>query len=81
MMTQENAKADPFAAETLVYIRHLQAAEVNELLPPNLLQEINDADELYAVLSGEGVQLAIVEGREAAFAAALAHDLQPMSVH
>jgi len=33
------------------------------------------------VASADGVHLAVVQGREAAFAAARSHDLKPLSVH
>lgn len=71
----------PFEAEAFVYIRHMDADEVKALLPPNALSEVSHPNELFAVTTADGVQIAVVEGREAAFAAALAHDLKPLSVH
>jgi hypothetical protein len=51
------------------------------MLPPDALADVSDPDDLFVVASADGQSLAIVEGREAAFAAALAHDLSPLSVH
>ena len=72
---------DPFERDAFVYIRHLDAGEVETMLPPNALEQIAHPDDLFVVSSADGVRLAVVEGREAAFAAARAHDLRPLSVH
>ena len=64
-----------------VYIRHLDDGEIRSLLPPEALADVDDPDDLFVVASADGQRLAIVEGREAAFAAALANDLNPLSVH
>ncbi len=72
---------NPFDAEGLVYIRQMDADEINTVLPPNALADVEDPEELFAVLSADGERLAIVEGRDAAFAAARAHSLKPLSVH
>jgi len=66
---------------TFVYIRHLDDGEIRSLLPPEALADVDDPDDLFVVASADGQRLAIVEGREAAFAAALANDLSPLSVH
>jgi hypothetical protein len=66
---------------TFVYIRHLADGEIRSLLPPEALDDVADPDDLFIVASADGQRLAIVEGREAAFAAALANDLNPLSVH
>ena len=79
-MTTENT-TDPFEQNAFVYIRHLDAGEIETLLPPNALEQIAHPDDLFVVYSADGVRLAVVEGREAAFAAARAHDLKPLSVH
>ena len=68
-------------AEPIVYIRHLGADEVRDLVPANALEGIGHPEDLFMVSSAEGQQLAIVEGRDAAFAAARLHDLTPVSVH
>lgn len=64
-----------------VYIRHLDDGEIRSLLPPEALADVDDPDDLFVVASADGQRLAIVEGRDAAFAAALANDLRPLSVH
>jgi hypothetical protein len=76
-----NEKPNPFEGQSFVYIRHLEDSEARGLLPPDALADIGDLDDLFVVASADGQRLAIVEGREAAFAAALAHDLSPLSVH
>lgn len=67
--------------ETLVYVRPISADELEHILPANALEELDTTDDLFAVHSADGVRLAIVEGREAAFAAARAHKLTPASLH
>ena len=74
-------KTDLFEQENFVYIRHMDASEVRDLMPANALEEVAEPEDLFMVSSAEGVRLAIVQGREAAFAAARAHDLNPLSVH
>ena len=68
-------------AAPIVYIRHLGADEVRDLVPANALEGIGHPEDLFMVSSADGQQLAIVEGRDAAFAAARMHDLSPVSVH
>ncbi|WP_353255658.1 DUF1150 family protein [Hyphomonas sp.] len=68
-------------SNAFVYIRPLDDGEIRSLLPPDALGDVADPDDLFVVASAEGQRLAIVEGRAAAFAAALAHDLNPLSVH
>jgi hypothetical protein len=79
-MTTE-LKTNPFENEAFVYIRHLDADELQSLMPANAMRDVNDPEELFVVLSADGIRLAVVEGRDAAIAAALANDLQPLSVH
>lgn len=74
-------KTNPFESESFVYIRHLDMGEVSGFLPPDALADVDDPEDLFIVASADGQRLAIVEGREAAFAAALANDLSPLSVH
>ena len=80
MMTTE-LKTNPFESDAFVYIRHLDEDELQTLMPANAISQIKDPDELFVVLSADGVRLAVVEGRDAAIAAALANDLKPLSVH
>ena len=79
-MTSE-LKTNPFDSEAFVYIRHLDADELPGILPANAIDQIVAPDDLFVVASADGVQLAVVQGREAAFAAARMNDLQPLSVH
>ncbi|MBU3920331.1 DUF1150 family protein [Hyphomonas sp.] len=74
-------KSTAFEGNSLVYIRHLDDGEIRSLLPPDALDDVSDPEDLFVVASADGQRLAIVEGREAAFAAALANDLRPHSVH
>jgi len=79
MLNDENTSR--FDADPIVYIRHLGADEVRDLVPANALEGVGHPDDLFVVSSADGQQLAIVEGRDAAFAAARMHDLKPLSVH
>ena len=74
-------KSNPFEGDAFVYIRHLDEGEIRAMLPPDALDDVGDPDDLFVVTAADGRSLAIVEGREAAIAAALANDLQPLSVH
>jgi hypothetical protein len=78
---KSNVKSNPFDRNTFVYIRHLDEGEIRNLLPPDALADVDDPEDLFVVASADGQNLAIVEGREAAFAAAFANDLHPLSVH
>jgi len=79
MLNDENTLR--MQADAIVYIRHLAAGEVNDLVPANALEGVGHPEDLFLVSSAEGQTLAIVEGRDAAFAAARLHDLTPVSVH
>lgn len=74
-------KTNPFERESFVYIRHMDLGEARGFLPPDALADIDDPEDLFIVASADGQRLAIVEGRDAAFAAARANDLSPLSVH
>ena len=74
-------KTNPFESDAFVYIRHLDAGELSGILPANAIDQIDAPDDLFVVASADGVRLAVVQGREAAFAAARSHDLKPLSVH
>lgn len=80
-MTTDFNNTSPFETDSFVYIRHMDAGEVTGLLPPDALADIDDPEDLFIVSSHDGQRLAIVEGREAAFAACHANDLRPLSVH
>jgi hypothetical protein len=75
------AKDSASNADRLVYIRALGPGEASRLLPPDAINDLDMDEPLFVVTSAEGTNLAIVEGKAAAWAAALAHDLRPVSVH
>ncbi|HEV7228519.1 DUF1150 family protein [Brevundimonas sp.] len=84
MQTQlsKQALAD-LGAPDMVYVREVAAAEILGDAPKAALKGLNiDPDQiLYAVHSADGERLAVLIDREAAFAAAVAHELEPVSVH
>jgi len=67
----------------LVYVRPVLAKEVLAAAPEDALQSVDlDPDQtLYAVHSADGARLAVLADRDSAYAAALAHELAPVSVH
>ena len=81
----EQAFAD-LGAPDLVYVREVAAAEVmaevaaSDADPAQTIQ-IDPRSTLYAVHSADGERLAVLADRESAFAAAVAHELEPVSVH
>ncbi|MEM9739262.1 MAG: DUF1150 family protein [Pseudomonadota bacterium] len=78
-MTLDTQKPEDDAQ--LVYVRPISADELHTILPANTLNELGATEDLFAVHNSVGERLAIVEGREAAFAAARAHSLTPSSLH
>lgn len=77
--------SEAFAAlggPNLVYVRPIKAAEVLADAPEGL-DDLNLSPEqiLYAVCRADGARLAVMIDRDAAIAAALAHELAPVSVH
>lgn len=68
-------------AQNLVYVRKLAIEEAKEIVPADTFKVLAAPENLFSVHSSSGERLAIVEGREAAFAAARAYDLRPRSVH
>ncbi len=67
----------------LVYVREVSASEILAEAPIEVRQTIALSPEqtLYAVHRGDGERLAVLADRDSAFAAALAHELAPVSVH
>ena len=67
----------------LVYVREVSAQEILDEAPPQVRATIQVSPEqtLYAVHRGDGERLAVLGDRDSAFAAALAHELAPVSVH
>ena len=70
-------------APDLVYVRAIRASDVMEDAHVEVAPDLSiDPDQiLYAVHGADGERLAVMLDRETAFAAAAAHDLEPMSVH
>lgn len=70
-------------APDLVYVRAIKAADVLADTPVARVKglEIDPGQTLYAVHSADGERLAVMIDRETAFAAAVAHELEPVSVH
>jgi hypothetical protein len=67
----------------LVYVRPVRAADILAGLPAQTLNHVDILPEqtLYALHGADGVRLAVLADRESAYAAALAHELAPVSVH
>jgi hypothetical protein len=62
----------------LVYIREVEAGELAGSVPDELLK---GSDKFYAVHAADGTRVAVLNDREAAFASAVQHDMEPVSVH
>lgn len=78
--------AEAFAAlgaPDLVYVRPIKAAEILADAPVGAAQDFDLLPEqtLYAVCRADGARLAVMVDRDTAIAAALAHELAPVSVH
>jgi hypothetical protein len=78
--------AEAFAAlgaPDLVYVRPIKAAEIIANTPAAQIQsfELDPEQTLYAVHRADGERLAVLTDRASAVAAALAHELAPVSVH
>ncbi|AHM04334.1 hypothetical protein roselon_01981 [Roseibacterium elongatum DSM 19469] len=69
------------AAETqgrpIVYIRKIAVAD----LPQEVREQAEGLDEVYAIGSETGEQLALVKDRKLAFVVARQNDMTPVSVH
>lgn len=70
-------------APNLVYVRPIKAAEILADTPLEQVKAFHLEPEqtLYAVHRADGARLAVLGDRDAAVAAALAHELAPVSVH
>lgn len=69
-------------APDLVYVRPIKAAEILASVPAQTATlELDPEQTLYAVHRADGERLAVLTDRDAAMAAALAHELAPVSVH
>ncbi|MBW3617854.1 MAG: DUF1150 domain-containing protein [Proteobacteria bacterium] len=84
-MTPVLSKKDfaALGAPNLVYVREVSGAEVIASSPVDAIEgiELEPDQTLYAVHGADGSRLAIVTDRDTAYAAALAHELVPVSVH
>jgi hypothetical protein len=70
-------------APDLVYVREIRAADVMDEVAATTTRGLSIDPEaiLYAVHGADGERLAVMMDRESAFSAALAHALEPVSVH
>jgi hypothetical protein len=80
-MTKEDFRG--LGAPDLVYVREIRASDVIADVAVTEARGLSIDPEatLYAVHGADGERLAVMMDREAAFAAALAHELEPVSVH
>jgi len=67
----------------LVYVRPIRAAEILADTPVEQIRgfDLKPEQILYAVHRADGARLAVMGDRDSAIAAALAHELAPVSVH
>ena len=81
MMTNKDFAG--LGAPDMVYVREKTAAEVMADAQLDEVKgfEIDPDQTLYAVHSADGERLAVMLDRDSAFAAAVAHELEPVSVH
>jgi hypothetical protein len=70
-------------APDLVYVRPITGAELLADTPVEAMQgfEVRPDQTLYAVHRADGERLAVMTDRQTAVATALAHELEPVSVH
>lgn len=70
-------------APNLVYVRPIKAAEIIANTPATQIEsfELDPDQTLYAVHRADGERLAVLTDKDSAMAAALAHELAPVSVH
>jgi hypothetical protein len=77
--------AEAFAAlgaPDLVYVRPIKAAEILADVPADAGDiDLSPDQTLYAVCRADGARLAVLTDKDSAIAAALAHELAPVSVH
>ena len=83
-MTPMTMTKEDFAglgAPDLVYVRPVKASDLMADAGEMQDLEIDPEQSLYAVHSADGERLAVMIDRDTAFAAAVAHELAPVSVH
>jgi len=84
LMTPMTMTKEDFAglgAPDLVYVREIKASDLLDEAVQIKDVEIDPGQMLYAVHSADGERLAVMIDRDTAFAAAVAHELEPVSVH
>ena len=85
MMTHSltNEAFAALGAPDLVYVREIKAKEVLTGSAMETLESFSmDPDQtLYALHRADGARLAVLADRGSAYAAAIAHELVPVSVH
>ncbi len=85
-MLPSTLTAEAFAAlgaPNLVYVRPIKAAEILADTPVEQIKgfDLKPEQILYAVHRADGARLAVLGDRDSAMAAAIAHELAPVSVH
>lgn len=85
-MITSNLTTEAFAAlgaPNLVYVRPVSAAEIIADTPVEQISgfDLKPEQILYAVHRADGARLAVMGDKDSAVAAALAHELAPVSVH
>ncbi|MGZ9114417.1 MAG: DUF1150 family protein [Brevundimonas sp.] len=85
-MTPMRMKTEDFrglGAPDLVYVREIRASDVLADVAPSRSSglKVDPKATLFAVHAADGERLAVMVDRETAFAAAVAHELDPVSVH
>jgi hypothetical protein len=81
IMTKEDFAG--LGAPDLVYVREIRASDVlaDAVVTTGQGVSVDPEATLYAVHGADGERLAVMLDRETAFAAAVAHELEPVSVH
>jgi hypothetical protein len=81
IMTKEDFRG--LGAPDLVYVREIRASDVMADVSVTAAKGLTIDPEatLFAVHGADGERLAVMMDRESAFAAAVAHELEPVSVH
>jgi hypothetical protein len=81
ILTSEEFTA--LGAPDLVYVRPIKARDVLASASVQVVEgfELDPNQTLYAVCRADGERLAVLTDKESAVAAALAHELAPVSVH
>jgi hypothetical protein len=85
-MTIATLSSEDFAAlgaPSLVYVRPIKASEIMADTPVETIRgfDLKPEQTLYAVHRADGARLAVLGDKDSAIAAALAHELAPVSVH